>query len=414
MRGLLGAKIEPKASSLAQHVPFWGMLSIAVAALLSPGIALGQTPTITSTSGSWADNASVTITGSGFGSKTTAAPHMWDDMDHGLSLAAKGWDNYTPTACSGIQNIGYRRPSDVGRGVGLPHSHVQRYVAGDACNGSSSSAGKTDLGIDRTINALPAYTYFNYYYRLDPNWVFTQTLPNHKEWVWSWGEAWVGSPANAYCYVSHPDAPTSATNYGSWGSNNDGCGWPGGSFGSGTTNPSATAYWGRTGPVSPYLNWIKIEIVIKHSKGSDAFIKVYDNGELVMTESGFSNVDPKISFPHAANETITAYDRVVGSEQWTYIADVYSDVTLQRALLCTGSTWATRGICEPQIPTAWSDGSMTVTVNQGKFADGSSAYLYVANANDTANSSGFHVSFGTSSGSAPPPPQNVRVEPTKP
>src|SRR5688500_5954527 len=105
------------------------------------GFAIGQTvtllllvasqasaqPTIASTSGQWAHKSTVTIAGSGFGSKATAAPVIWDDAS-GASINDK-WDGAWPN-CNATYNLGYRTPAQVGRNIPLPHNRVTRYIAG--------------------------------------------------------------------------------------------------------------------------------------------------------------------------------------------------------------------------------------------------------------------------------------------
>jgi hypothetical protein len=78
--------------------------------------------------------------------------------------------------------------------------------------------------------------------------------------------------------------------------------------------------------------------------------------------------------------------------------DYYIDYTPARVEICNGSTWATRGICNTQIPTNWSASSIGIVVNQGTFTAGSSKYLYVVDSNNTANSSGTQIQFGSGGG----------------
>jgi hypothetical protein len=75
--------------------------------------------------------------------------------------------------------------------------------------------------------------------------------------------------------------------------------------------------------------------------------------------------------------------------------DIYVDDTRSRVEICTGSTWAAKGACEVQIPhTSWGDTTLQITVNQGAFADSSTAYLYVVDADGVANTNGEEITFG--------------------
>ena len=77
-------------------------------------------PAINSVSGTMTHNQAVTISGSGFGSKPSAAPVVWDNCQ-GLDPAAL-WDGYYPlvseVGAGGALN--YRTPAQVGRGCQLP------------------------------------------------------------------------------------------------------------------------------------------------------------------------------------------------------------------------------------------------------------------------------------------------------
>jgi len=76
------------------------------------------------------------------------------------------------------------------------------------------------------------------------------------------------------------------------------------------------------------------------------------------------------------------------------IDDVYIDNTRARVEIGNASTWSGCTHREVQIPTSWSSGSITATVNQGSFADGASAYLYVVDAEGAASASGYPITIG--------------------
>jgi hypothetical protein len=56
---------------------------------------------------------------------------------------------------------------------------------------------------------------------------------------------------------------------------------------------------------------------------------------------------------------------------------------------------------EIQIPSAWSDTSITITLNKGSFANFNSAYLYVIDADGNVNTNGYLLSDG-GGGNTPP------------
>jgi hypothetical protein len=81
-----------------------------------------------------------------------------------------------------------------------------------------------------------------------------------------------------------------------------------------------------------------------------------------------------------------------------YIDNIYIDDTYARIMIGNASTWAASTIREIQIPSAWSGTSITVTLNQGSFNSLSGTYLYVFDANNTANAVGFPLTGGGGGG----------------
>ncbi|HMN19009.1 MAG TPA: hypothetical protein PKA31_00225 [Candidatus Moranbacteria bacterium] len=81
--------------------------------------------------------------------------------------------------------------------------------------------------------------------------------------------------------------------------------------------------------------------------------------------------------------------------------EIYVDNTLARVEICESSTKAASSHCEIQLPqNQWADTALEISVNQGSFSDGSSAYLYVVDANGSANASGYPITFGSSQGAS--------------
>src|SRR5690349_23122825 len=97
-------------------------LAACLAAVLSA--TAGAAPSVTAADGKFDHKASVTITGSGFGTKASAAPVIWDDAS-GSDILSK-WDLATPNT-NAAYNLNYRAPQ---RGIALPHDHITKYIAG--------------------------------------------------------------------------------------------------------------------------------------------------------------------------------------------------------------------------------------------------------------------------------------------
>ena len=81
--------------------------------------------------------------------------------------------------------------------------------------------------------------------------------------------------------------------------------------------------------------------------------------------------------------------------------DVYVSFTQARVELCDSATWSTRTHCELQIPVTWTDTGSSIYLNQGSFASGSTAYLYVVDKNGVP-SAGYPITFATQADTTSP------------
>jgi hypothetical protein len=97
------------------------------------------------------------------------------------------------------------------------------------------------------------------------------------------------------------------------------------------------------------------------------------------------------------------------SNNWRYFADVYLDYTPARVVLANNSVLGQATIIEPQIPSAWTASSISVSVNLGKFASGQTAYLFVFDSTGTASAAGFPITVGGATTTLPAP-SNLRVQ----
>src|SRR5437773_8983200 len=92
---------------------------------------------------------------------------------------------------------------------------------------------------------------------------------------------------------------------------------------------------------------------------------------------------------------IVANARAQGfSGNWLYFDDTYVDTTLSRVVLADKPVLSQATIIENQIPSSWSDGSITATVNLGQFAQGQTAYLIVVDSAGTPSATGLAVTAG--------------------
>ena len=89
------------------------------------------------------------------------------------------------------------------------------------------------------------------------------------------------------------------------------------------------------------------------------------------------------------------YARMQGyTSNWRYFDDVYVDTSLSRIVLADKPVLSEATIIENQIPSAWSDNSITATANLGKFVQGQSVYLFVVDSTGTPSASGMAITAG--------------------
>jgi len=86
--------------------------------------------------------------------------------------------------------------------------------------------------------------------------------------------------------------------------------------------------------------------------------------------------------------------------------DIYVSQSQARVEICTSPTYSGCTSREIQPASSWADGSVTVKLNKGNMATMGSTYLYVTNSRGETNSQGFPVVAGT----APNPPSSVSVQ----
>lgn len=363
----------------------------ALSTLLLAAQSVFAAPAVQQVSGKFDHKASVTITGSSFGSKPSAAPLVWDDAS-GNSFGSK-WSGAWPSN-NAAYNAAYRSTQ---RGISPPHNRTGKYIAG---------AHAQSLGFDSGYNVAfwknvqsPSAVYASWYQRNDDAWVFGGDN-NLKTFAYSNCCSPYEMPNNWYLAYG-PPTPSSTTSGAVWTINDDG-----GSL----TNPDANghgAWWGSA--VNPMAGqWSKVEVAIKVSSATDGYVKVWENGALRVDYRG-----PTDRYPGSSRTIgIGGYARIYGqSSNWRYFADAYIDTTLARVVLANNANLSQATVIENQIPSSWSANSITATVNLGKFTSGQKAYLFVVDSGGAVNGSGLPVTVGsTSNEKTPNAPTNMSAE----
>jgi len=337
---------------------------------------VGTGPSISSTSGTWSDGNSVTIYGSGFGSKSQAAPHIWDNFEggsNGQSIDGKdpvigpSWDTFT--------SHGYPpKYSNNGNRSNSTLCSRHDYVSGSQYNCSLE------------YYLVTSTVYFTYWWKYDlQSGVYNR---NTKPWV-EYGQDGGSWPA-AYIGFGNPD-------YNDGGLRNSVQDQP---------HPTDGTLWGATSLTSVNHKWIRIEQYLEQSSPN------VSNGTFMTWVQKPYNSPAVITFDLNSGEN--AYMTRTQSYQWRqwhfgsyfardvapsggggsssgyiYLDDIYFDVTRARVELGNASTWAGCTQREIQIPSSWSSSSVTITVNQGAFSGFGGKYVYVVDSEGRVNSNGY-------------------------
>jgi hypothetical protein len=348
------------------------------AAVFSGGMSAG----VSSVPGIINHGEPVTISGSGFGVKSPALPAVLDGAS-GTNILDK-WDGFWPSQ-NATYNLAYRNlPPCLSR----PHARASNRVI----SGAHYSSGGADAGFNvmfwknRTITSYPAYTYASWYQRMDNNWVFGSD-DNLKLWDFSLGS----EPYNQYnWYINWNDGPHNAVSATSFGWTDDGVGAapPLSSLQDPDQN-GHNSFWGGGG-VNPMSGWAKVEIEIKYTNANDGYIKMWENGVLQMNYLGSTDKYSGTS----RSESIGGFARSRSTNNWRYFAEVYLDYTPARVVLANNPTLSLATIVENQIPTAWSNTSITFVINLGRFTTGQTAYVFVITPSGVPDGPGRPVTVG--------------------
>jgi hypothetical protein len=297
-------------------------------------------PSISSTSGTWSNGNSITISGSSFGSKGTAEPMVWATFDSDIDPTDLG----TQTSWGSVGNMAWS--SDYGG-------------TAKASNGS----GTWTLMVSKnywTSDGQKIYVYK----KEKKNFTITDDSQNWKIWrMWASGYTYpniYASTSNGRVYV-------------------EGMG-------------SESGFWGldRTGTT----DWVTVELIVRASTygNKDGLLTVlYDNdvagSGTIMTRDGTDSDYMTMNFViHGVLANSGSWDPAWSDSNRMWADDVYVDDTWARVVVGDASTWNGCSKKEMQIPSAWSGNSITVTAHQGGFGSFSGKYLYVIDADGNVSS----------------------------
>jgi hypothetical protein len=341
---------------------------ILAAVLLLPCIVFAA-PSVDAVSGALAHGGSVTITGSGFGTKPTPASVVWDNVESGAFSG--GWTSSRDLSVS----------SSVSRHADSTYSGYCNMNVEKHCSFTGGTNGTT--------------WFAQYWFYLGSNFVWvrngTLSLGNVKIFrLWNSGEtsenfwmAWGGydviaSTETVATYDWNPVIP--GTSYVDLVLGNDDPGyvdpgWIGWKhFDSNVTSQVWHLFqfeWKEGTTDGTFRAWLDGKQIINRSNlntGSTTK-RIYDLGFYNSASTGGTNSD-------------------------FYLDDAYIDNTWARVEIGDAATYATSAHREIQPATAWDNGSLTVTLNRGSFGVSDNAYLYVVDSAGAVNADGYAITFG--------------------
>lgn len=287
-----------------------------------------------------------TIAGSGFGTKSTAAPLKWDTFAGGVDgeVVDNGW--YVTATSGGFTTPRYA--TDILR-TGRTRSVKQDFTTAEKYN---CTIGMTGLSTPSLFVSFWKYSTFSG--GLCRNWKLVACrggsagdweLPNGRHDVYP-------DTSSGHIYLADIDGTVRGNNY--------------------TDGYSATAStWER------YEYWVDFG-----TPGvSDAAFIWWLDGKKMANSTGFLGSASALNL--FTNLYVNAYfardTNAAASYHW--LSDIFVDATPQRVELSTASTWTEASAMprEVQPATAWDDDEITITANHGAFGAGT-AYLYVIGA----------------------------------
>lgn len=341
--------------------------------LLIPAVVYAQ-PSISGVSGTLAHGQTVTISGSGFGTKTQAAPVAWDNWEDGtLGTPTVGaWSSTT-----GLQGVS----------TSFPRHFRTSY---SAYKQNWTQSGDDAYAAVRGGSDSPKW-YVSYWFRFGSDWVWSPTYTPGSSFLgnvkfirlWSTGsinENFVCAQQSNWVAICANEQITPAVQW-----------VQGGCCGETTFNLRSAAL----------ETWHLFEFEFQDStvNTTDGIFRAWFNGSLVIdSATSPTGLETREDFTNNKRPFIAGFYNSWGSgTALVQLDDAVIDNTWARVLLCSGSTWNARGQCEFQPATSWSATSINVTFNQGAFSNGSQQYLYVVS-DDGQRSSGFQVTLAGGSG----------------
>jgi hypothetical protein len=331
-------------------------------------------PSITGVSGTISHGNTITITGSGFGIKSPVAPQVWSDFTGGLAVS--------PLSLSSSLYA-----QSVSVTTSYPSTGYAPYAA--AVVGTTFGAGTSEIGAYAPTIGTGWTKLYNYVKRY---WNFPVT---NSQKSWRMYTADSGTDTRDVIQTNAPWGRIYTENSGDIASSNY--------YGDYSGNQLSGSGGSSQGSRGAANTWNVEEFLWDYGTGgADGIWYNFLNGVQNQYRNGMTN---GTGSSYYANPIISNYctpgsgDAPGGAA--VYMSDYYIDTTYARVMISDTPSFGmnqttTSSHREIQIPkTQWLDGQLQIQVNQGSFANGANAYLYVIDANNTV-SAPYFITFGGS------------------
>lgn len=339
-------------------------------------------PEISSVSGKSINDSEVVIAGYNFGSKSPASPLLWDTFENGTNGVA-------------IQNINAIIGSwDTGAGSDNVFYSTIRGYGGSAKSARHPFSSGYNSSLSKNAASFPII--FMDFKRYVPN--LSNPPSNYKPWRWYGNsdgfQIFKGWGCESSSYSVQTDYESGGQSITNW-----------------------------TSPALQYDTWEHYRVIYNQGSVNTS------NGTLIVTKNGVTDgynstalkirtlagsVINQIRIGHYFDSS----NRGCGSNSGVVIFtdNVYIDNTWARVEIGNKPQYANCNHSEVQIPTGWSNSSISIKFNQGSFQSGNTAYLFVVDENGNVNSTGYPIVIGGGGDSPPPtspaPPTGLIILPS--
>jgi len=321
------------------------------------------------------NSESVTISGSGFGTKATPVPVYWNNLE---------------SETTGVNIPGWAVSSKPGAVVSSTDKWSGNKSLYFAMKTSNPTPGWNQILKD--MGTASNKWYFHFKVRLNKN-------DSNTRFQW---KAWrISSSSDGYAWNTEPTTTVFMNDLFWYDENNVGSkGWnglSGATFNNGGTSGNSTSVYFKRSDAILFNQWQTLEQFIQQSSGgstADGIDRMWRDGFLVqentslVTGTSSSGGWRYMLLGQNINNTLPVAGQM---DMDVYFDDIYIDNTQARVMMCDSPTWAARTHCEIQLPIKWSSDSITFTVNTGSFSSGT-AYLFVVDENG-ATTDGYPVNI---------------------